>query len=386
MRTGNCNLIVVNGSELLSPFVGQSEARLREVFAAARQSAPCVLLLDDVDAMAQRRGGSVRSAGGQAADRLLNQLLVETDGMDSANGRVAIVGATSRPDSIDPAFLRPGRMDQLLYIPIPATDGDRLSILKVLTRSMPLCTADGDAEVRLEEIAKEAAGFSGADMQQLCQQASELALRESIERSSDDAVCDADRVAHRHFAEALQASRRSVTVAEASRYDRLCETLKSGEAFDPSVRADASIPAPPTGPVGGMEAHLAARPGPPGADSGADSGAVPPPPLAAADRDDAMEEVSATPTAASDTGENQEVALIKASSAMVERRIAELKTKAAEDEEFVRLTASLLARREGTAAESAAREVGKIAGSVEAWTRAMAQQEQEHEHEQEADA
>ena len=321
----------------------------------------------------------MRSAGGQAADRLLNQLLVETDGMDSANGRVAIVGATSRPDSIDPAFLRPGRMDQLLYIPIPATDGDRLSILQVLTRSMPLCTADGDAEVRLEEIAKEAAGFSGADMQQLCQQASELALRESIERSSDDAVCDADRVAHRHF-------------AEASRYDRLCETLKSGEAFDPSVRADASIPAPPTGPEGGMEAHLAARPGPPGADSGADSGAVPPPPLAAADRDDAMEEVSATPTAASDTGENQEVALIKASSAMVERRIAELKTKAAEDEEFVRLTASLLARRDGTAAESAAREVGKIAGSVEAWTRAMAQQEQEeeqeheHEHEQEADA
>ena len=349
-----------------------------------------MLLLDDVDAMAQRRGGSVRSAGGQAADRLLNQLLVETDGMDSANGRVAIVGATSRPDSIDPAFLRPGRMDQLLYIPIPATDGDRLSILQVLTRSMPLCTADGDAEVRLEEIAKEAAGFSGADMQQLCQQASELALRESIERSSDDAVCDADRVAHRHFAEALQASRRSISVAEASRYDRLCETLKSGEAFDPSVRADASIPAPPTGPEGGMEAHLAARPGPPGADSGADSGAVPPPPLAAADRDDAMEEVSATPTAASDTGENQEVALIKASSAMVERRIAELKTKAAEDEEFVRLTASLLARRDGTAAESAAREVGKIAGSVEAWTRAMAQQEQEeeheHEHEQEADA
>lgn len=131
----------VRGPELLSPYVGQSEARLRELFSAARQAAPSIIFFDDIDAIALQRGGMSGGVGQKGADRLLNQLLVETDGLDSglSGDKVVIVmAATSRPEVIDRALMRPGRLDQLLYVPIPEDSAERRDVLRVVSRKLPL--------------------------------------------------------------------------------------------------------------------------------------------------------------------------------------------------------------------------------------------------------
>ena len=122
------NFISVKGPELLTMWFGESEANVREIFDKARGSAPCVLFFDELDSIAVQRGSSAGDAGG-AADRVLNQLLTEMDGMNSKK-TVFIIGATNRPDIIDPALLRPGRLDQLIYIPLP-DEGSRRQIFKV---------------------------------------------------------------------------------------------------------------------------------------------------------------------------------------------------------------------------------------------------------------
>lgn len=167
--------------------------------------------------------------------------------------------------AIDGALLRPGRLDQLLYIPLPKQESDRMDILSAVTRHMPLCKSstqpgegamEGAVEtdvVRLEEIAAQTDGFSGADLRELCQQAGELALTESIARTTKDVMDQSDEdtdtvddaldlVCHRHFEEALKATRRSVSDAEAGRYDRLCQSLRSGEAMPPPPEEEAVPP------------------------------------------------------------------------------------------------------------------------------------------------
>merc|ERR1712021_273499 len=114
---------------------GESEANVRDVFEKARQSSPCVLFFDELDSIAQQRGGSGGDGGG-AADRVLNQLLTEMDGMGSKKN-VFIIGATNRPDIIDAALMRPGRLDQLIYIPMPDSDS-RKSILRAPLRKSPI--------------------------------------------------------------------------------------------------------------------------------------------------------------------------------------------------------------------------------------------------------
>jgi len=126
-----------------------------------------------LDSIAKARGGSVGDAGG-AADRVINQILTEMDGMSSKKN-VFIIGATNRPDIIDPAILRPGRLDQLIYIPLP-DEKSREAILKANLRKSPLAK-----DVDLGYIAKESHGFSGADLTEICQRACKLAIRESIE-------------------------------------------------------------------------------------------------------------------------------------------------------------------------------------------------------------
>merc|ERR1712134_36932 len=121
------NFISVKGPELLTMWFGESEANVREVFDKARSAAPCVLFFDELDSIAKSRGGSVGDAGG-AADRVINQVLTEMDGM-GAKKNVFIIGATNRPDIIDTALMRPGRLDQLMYIPLP-DEGSRMAILK----------------------------------------------------------------------------------------------------------------------------------------------------------------------------------------------------------------------------------------------------------------
>merc|ERR1719213_866872 len=127
------NFISVKGPELLTMWFGESEANVRDTFAKARGAAPCVLFFDELDSIAQQRGGSSGDAGG-AADRVINQILTEIDGVGSKKN-VFVIGATNRPDIIDPALMRPGRLDQLIYIPMPDLES-RLSILKALYGSL----------------------------------------------------------------------------------------------------------------------------------------------------------------------------------------------------------------------------------------------------------
>merc|ERR1719265_2162779 len=140
---------------------GESEANVRELFDKARASAPCVLFFDELDSIATQRGSSVGDAGG-AGDRVMNQMLTEMDGVGSKKN-VFIIGATNRPDILDPAIMRPGRLDQLIYIPMPDYES-RLSILRATLRKSPL--AD---DVDLEGLANSTEHFSGADLTEICQ-------------------------------------------------------------------------------------------------------------------------------------------------------------------------------------------------------------------------
>merc|ERR1712154_432387 len=139
----------------------------------ARSAAPCVLFFDELDSIAKSRGGSAGDGGG-AADRVINQILTEMDGMGSKKN-VFIIGATNRPDIIDSAIMRPGRLDQLIYIPLP-DEGSRMSILKANLRKTPV-----SKKVDLSYLAKITKGFSGADLTEICQRACKLAIRENIE-------------------------------------------------------------------------------------------------------------------------------------------------------------------------------------------------------------
>jgi transitional endoplasmic reticulum ATPase len=130
---------------------GESEANVRDVFDKARAAAPCVMFFDELDSIAKARGGG-NGDGGGAGDRVLNQILTEMDGMN-AKKNVFIIGATNRPDQIDSALLRPGRLDQLIYIPLP-DEPSRLSILKACLKKSPV-----SPEVNLDFLAKSTHGF-----------------------------------------------------------------------------------------------------------------------------------------------------------------------------------------------------------------------------------
>ncbi|TVU48424.1 hypothetical protein EJB05_08060, partial [Eragrostis curvula] len=236
------NFISVKGPELLTMWFGESEANVREIFDKARQSAPCVLFFDELDSIATQRGGSVGDAGG-AADRVLNQLLTEMDGMN-AKKTVFIIGATNRPDIIDSALLRPGRLDQLIYIPLP-DEASRLQIFKACLRKSPVA-----GNVDLGALAKFTAGFSGADITEICQRACKYAIREDIEKdierqrkakdSSEDMEVDcADEPAEikaAHFEESMKFARRSVSDADVRKYRAFAQTLQQSRGFGSEFR------------------------------------------------------------------------------------------------------------------------------------------------------
>ncbi|XP_026216688.1 transitional endoplasmic reticulum ATPase isoform X2 [Anabas testudineus] len=167
------NFVSIKGPEMLTMWFGESEANVRDVFDKARQAAPCILFFDELDSIAKSRGGGAGDAGG-AADRVINQILTEMDGM-SDKKNVFIIGATNRPDIIDPAILRPGRLDQLIYIPLPDKPS-RTAILNANLRKSPVAR-----DVDLEYLSSITDGFSGADLTEICQRACKLAIREAIE-------------------------------------------------------------------------------------------------------------------------------------------------------------------------------------------------------------
>merc|ERR1711907_158142 len=171
------NFISVKGPQLLTMWFGESEANVRDVFEKARAAAPCVLFFDELDSIAVARGGSSGDGGG-AADRVINQLLTEIDGVGSKKN-VFIIGATNRPDIIDPALMRPGRLDQLVYIPMPDLES-RLSILKAALRKSPI-----SSDVDLDFLAANTEKYTGADLTEICQRAAKMAIRENIERDME---------------------------------------------------------------------------------------------------------------------------------------------------------------------------------------------------------
>ncbi|CAL1292202.1 unnamed protein product, partial [Larinioides sclopetarius] len=237
------NFISIKGPELLTMWFGESEANVRDIFDKARAAAPCVLFFDELDSIAKARGGSVGDAG--AADRVINQILTEMDGMSSKKN-VFIIGATNRPDIIDPAILRPGRLDQLIYIPLP-DDKSRESILKANLRKSPV-----SQNVDLCYIAKVTQGFSGADLTEVCQRSCKLAIRESIEaeirkekerQQNPDAPAamtdDYDpvpEIRRDHFEEAMKFARRSVSDNDIRKYEMFAQTLQQSRGFGTNFR------------------------------------------------------------------------------------------------------------------------------------------------------
>ncbi|GIG85353.1 AAA family ATPase [Plantactinospora endophytica] len=172
--TGRANVLSVKGAELLSKWVGESERAVRELFRRAREAAPTLVFLDEVDALAPVRG---QATDGGTTDRVVAALLTELDGVEPLRN-VVVIGATNRPDLVDPALLRPGRLERLVYVP-PPDAAARAEILKAAARSVPLAE-----EVELASLAEELDGFSAADCAALVREAALAAMRESLEAST----------------------------------------------------------------------------------------------------------------------------------------------------------------------------------------------------------
>lgn len=239
----SANFISVKGPELLSMWYGESESNIRDIFDKARAAAPTVVFLDELDSIAKARGGSHGDAGG-ASDRVVNQLLTEMDGMN-AKKNVFVIGATNRPDQIDPALLRPGRLDQLIYVPLP-DEAARLSILQAQLRNTPL-----EPSLDLREIAKITNGFSGADLSYIVQRSAKFAIKDSIEAQIRKAKAEAQAgddvemtdkpktedeeeeedpvpfITRAHVEEAMKTAKRSVSDADLRRYESYAQQLQA---------------------------------------------------------------------------------------------------------------------------------------------------------------
>ncbi len=185
----DANFISIKGPEVLSKWVGESEKKIREVFQKARQVAPCVIFFDEIDSIAQVRG---KSLSNDVTERVLNQLLTELDGIENLQD-VVFIAATNRKDLLDPALLRPGRIDKEIYIPLP-DEKARYEIFKVHTKKMPLAK-----DVDLKKLAKETEGTNGADIEAICLEAGLMAIRETIKNKKEF-----KEIKMKHFKEAIE--------------------------------------------------------------------------------------------------------------------------------------------------------------------------------------
>ncbi len=168
------NFIPVKGPALLSKYVGESERGVRDVFRKAKQAAPCIIFFDEIDALVPSRGGGTSDS--HVTERVISQFLAEMDGVEDLNG-VLVLGATNRPDILDPALLRPGRFDIQIAIPLPDRTGRR-EIFAIGLRGKPLAE-----KVNIEALAEAAEGFSGAEIRAVCTRAAWAAIREAVARA-----------------------------------------------------------------------------------------------------------------------------------------------------------------------------------------------------------
>jgi len=204
------NFISIKGPEIMSKWVGESEKAIRQMFKKAKQVAPAIVFLDEIDAIAPRRGvGSDTNV----TERVVNQLLTSMDGLEGLDG-VTVIAATNRPDIVDPALLRPGRFDRLILTPIPDTPARR-TILRIHTQKMPLRNVD------LDYITSKTEGYVGADLENLCREAAMIALREDK---------DATTVEARHFEAALKSMKPSVDKDVMKQYETIGKVLETARA------------------------------------------------------------------------------------------------------------------------------------------------------------
>ena len=173
----------ISGSDFVEMFVGVGASRVRDLFEQAKKSAPCIVFIDEIDAVGRHRGAGL-GGGHDEREQTLNQLLVEMDGFGINEG-VIILAATNRPDILDPALLRPGRFDRRIYVGLPDIKG-REAILKVHARGKPL-----GSDVKLDELAKSTPGFTGADLENLLNEAALLAARKNKKRIEMEEIKEA---------------------------------------------------------------------------------------------------------------------------------------------------------------------------------------------------
>ena len=199
------NFISIKGPEVLSKWVGESEKAIRELFKKAKQVAPTIIFLDEIDSIAPRRG---QYSGSHVTESVVNQILTSIDGLESMEG-VVVLAATNKPDMLDAALLRPGRFDRLLLTPAPDRPS-RVEIFKIHTKGMPLAK-----NVSLDELSGKTEGFSGADIEGLCREAAMLSLRDDIKANS---------VNKSHFERAMSNMSPSITKELIDHYKRLRES------------------------------------------------------------------------------------------------------------------------------------------------------------------
>jgi transitional endoplasmic reticulum ATPase len=211
-REAQANFIATKSSDLLSKWYGESEQQISRLFSRARQVAPCILFIDELDSLVPTRGSGMGEP--QVTERVVNTILAEMDGLEELQS-VVVIGATNRPNLIDPALLRPGRFDELIYVGLPDTGGRR-RILAIQTTKMPLA-----GDVDLDLLARRTDRFTGADLEDLVRRAGLVALRSSL---------DVREVTMAHFEEALTDSRASVTPDMERDYAQIAAQLKQDAA------------------------------------------------------------------------------------------------------------------------------------------------------------
>ncbi len=212
----NANFISIKGPEVFSKWVGESEKNIRDVFRRARQVAPSIIFIDEIDAVTPKRGLDI---GSHVTEQVVSQLLTEMSGLEDLKG-VVVLAATNRPDMIDPALLRPGRFDRMIYVPAP-DEATRLEIMKVHTSAMPLKGVD------VKKLAAKLDGYSGADLEAVCREAALIALRKDL---------NTKEVTAKNFEEAMEKIKPSITADMFKKYQKVVEEIKKAKIEEEQSR------------------------------------------------------------------------------------------------------------------------------------------------------
>ncbi len=209
----SANFISIRGPQLLSKWVGESERAIREIFKKARQVSPSIIFLDELDAIAPVRGSE---GGSRTSERVINQLLTELDGIEVLKN-VVVIAATNRPEIIDPALIRSGRFDRLVFVGPPGRSG-RKEIFGIHLKDVPVSD-----DINLDELADLTDNYVGSDIESLCREAVMLALREDF---------DTEVVEMRHFHDSLKKVRPALVEGMVEYYEKLQEQFKGGQKKD----------------------------------------------------------------------------------------------------------------------------------------------------------